>query len=253
VSWETFHDLTWRRFAPFGLGVSADEFRSVKAVNKFGFNADVDTVEETVWDGGGRYSYLGSAQPIFLSSESANDTAAGGGARTVQIYGLDAAYEEVTEVATLAGQTPVTLANSFFRINRMIVRTAGNSEGNIGVVHTGVGSVTTGTPSLSVAQISGGENQTLMALWTVPASREAYISRIQASSFTANGFATIRLVARPQSEVWQVKAKTLVGNDHIAVEYGDLPIGPFDEKTDIEVRQNQVAARSMFRAFWTSG
>ena len=57
---------------------------------KFGFNPDISTSEETVWDHGGLYSYLAAASVLSVSSANVNDTALGSGARTVQIHGLDA-------------------------------------------------------------------------------------------------------------------------------------------------------------------
>jgi hypothetical protein len=81
---------------------------------------------ETIWAEGGLYSYLTAATVLKVSSSSVNDTSAGTGARTVELSGLDADYNEISELVTLNGQTPVNTTKLFLRINRMVVRSAGS-------------------------------------------------------------------------------------------------------------------------------
>ena len=81
-----------------------------------------------------------------------------------------------------------------------------------------------------------GDNQTLMALWTVPAGYTAYLLQKDITSATAqnNKYATISLVERPEGEVFQGKDKHVLDNGVLHQEYS-VPI-EFLEKTDIEVR-----------------
>ena len=60
------------------------------------------------------YPYLAAASLLQVSSGSANDTAAGTGARTVTIVGLDANYNVISETLTMNGVTPVQTVNSYF-------------------------------------------------------------------------------------------------------------------------------------------
>ena len=188
---------------PFELQVARGQISWHYPQFKFGFNPDVDNALETVW-----------------------------------ADGLDADYNEINEIVTLNGQTSVNSVNSFLRINRMVIRSAGSGEINSGVVYAGTGAVTSGVPDNKYATIAVGDGQTLMALWTVPAGYTAYLfqTHVTAACTTSNKLLTATIVARPFGEVFQVKDKF-----GIQIDGGDInqiyhfPI-KFDEKTDIEVR-----------------
>ena len=221
---------------PFELQVARGQISFHYDLHKFGFNPDVDNSLETVWAEGGLYSYLSAATVLKVSSSSTDDTSAGTGARTVQLYGLDADYNEINETVTLNGQTAVNTTNSFLRINRMVVRTAGTGGTNAGVIYAGTGTVTTGVPANKYATIAIGDGQSLMALWTVPAGFTLYIYQTDVTVATTqnNKYATISLVARPLGEVFQVKDRFVKAESQTTIEYA-FPL-KFEEKTDIEYR-----------------
>jgi len=207
-----------------------------KGLFKFGFNPIVGTELATIWSQGGLYSYLTSASILKISSSNTNDTSEGTGARTVQLRGLDANYDEVTETVILNGQTAVNTNNQFIRINRMIVLSAGTGGANAGVIYAGTGTVTTGVPENKYATIAIGDNQTLMALWTVPRNHTAYIYTLQLStgSSSTNKFVTGRLAIREFGGTFAIKYITSFANTKI---YVDLPIPIVaGEKSDIELR-----------------
>jgi len=207
-----------------------------KGLFKFGFNPTVGTELATIWSQGGLYSYLTSASILKISSSNTNDTSEGTGARTVQLRGLDANYDEVTETVILNGQTAVNTNNQFIRINRMIVLSAGTGGANAGVIYAGTGTVTTGVPENKYATIAIGDNQTLMALWTVPRNHTAYIYTLQLStgSSSTNKFVTGRLTIREFGGTFAIKYITSFANTKI---YVDLPIPIVaGEKSDIELR-----------------
>lgn len=221
---------------PFELQVARGQVAYHTPQFKFGFNPDVDDSLETVWAEGGLYSYLSAATVLKISSSSANDTSAGTGARTVQLYGLDADYNEINETVTLNGQTAVNTTNEFLRINRIVVRSAGSGGQNAGVVYAGTGTVTSGVPANKYATVAAGDNQSLMALWTVPAGHTAYLLQKDLTVATSqnNKYATVHLVARPLGEVFQTKDKHVMDNNTLHQKY-DIPL-KFVEKTDLEVR-----------------
>jgi hypothetical protein len=76
-----------------GLG-QVPGYRRVTAI---GNNPDLDTatLPEDIWSGGGQYPWMTGATALEVVSDSANDAAAGTGARTVTINGLDINYAEV--------------------------------------------------------------------------------------------------------------------------------------------------------------
>ena len=221
---------------PFELQVSRGQIAYHKTLFKFGFNPDVDDSLETIWAEGGLYSYLSAATVLKVSSSSANDTSAGTGARTVELFGLDADYDEINETVILSGQTAVNTTQSFLRVNRMIVRSAGTGGTNAGVIYAGTGTVTSGVPANKYATVSAGDGQSLMALWTVPRGYTAYVTQTDITVATTqnNKYATVPFLARPFGEVFQVKdqfEKSESGHNQVYT----FPL-KFEEKTDLEMR-----------------
>ena len=221
---------------PFELQVARGQIAYHYSQFKFGFNPDVDNSLETVWAQGGLYSYLAAETVLKISSSSTADTSAGTGARTVTISGLDVNYNEISETITLNGQTAVNSTNSYLRIFRMIVNTAGSGGQNAGVIYAGTGTVTTGVPANIYATIAIGDNQTLMALWTVPAGHTAYLLQTDITLATTqnNKYCTVSIVSRPFGEVFQVRDRFVKSESTTNQSYS-IPV-KFAEKTDIEVR-----------------
>lgn len=221
---------------PFSLQVARNQISFHKNNFKFGFNPDVDNALETIWTQGGLYSYLTSATVLKISSSSTADASAGTGARTIEISGLDANYDEISETVTLNGQTAVNTTNEYLRVNRAKVLTAGSGGQNAGVIYAGTGTVTTGVPANVYLSIAIGDNQTLMCLWTVPKGYTAYLHQIDISMNTevANKYGTVSLVARPLGGVFNVQDKFALSQDIIHQTF-TYP-RKYEEKTDIEVR-----------------
>ena len=222
----------------FPIAVSSGALSpSYKEVYKFGNNPVVGNTLETIWFQGGLYSYPGSASTMTVSSSDTNDTSAGTGARTVLISGLNGSYVETSETITLNGQTAVTTTNSYLRMNRALVLTAGSGAGNAGVIYVGTGTVTAGVPANIYTTIAVGVNQTLQAFWTVPANYTAYLNQINISTGnSSNTPASLRisLVARPFGGVFNTKELiSIIDGDHI--QSYNFPI-KFIEKTDLEFR-----------------
>lgn len=221
---------------PFELQVARDQISFHKTIFKFGFNPDVDNALETIWAEGGLYSYLSAASVLKVSSSSTADTSAGTGARTVELNGLDADYNEIDEVITLNGQTSVNTTQEFLRINRMIIRSAGSGGTNAGVVYAGTGTVTSGVPANKYATVAIGDGQSLMALWTVPLGYTAYLYQTDITVATTqnNKYATVTFLARPFGEVFQIKDKFVKSESSHSQQY-TIPL-KFEEKTDLEIR-----------------
>jgi hypothetical protein len=225
---------------PFYLQVAREQIFNHKTIFKFGNNTTVSDSLETIWAEGGLYSYLTAATVLKVSSSSTDDSSAGTGARTVELFGLDADYNEINETVTLNGQTEVNTTQSFLRINRMVVKSAGTGGSNAGVIYAGTGTVTTGVPANVYASVNGvtGANQSLMALWTVPAGYTAYLLQYDISNgTTSNTPAVCKLVlaVRPYGEVFQSKdVKSLTTGMHVEETFS-VPL-KIEEKSDIEVR-----------------
>lgn len=144
------------------------------------------TGEETVWDAAGAFPWasLATAQALEIVSSSANDTAAGTGARTVRIRGLSATYAEITEDVTLNGTTAVDLTLSYLRVFSIEVLTAGS-----GLVNAGTLTLRLDAAGATVAAVTIGKNISQSGVWTVPLNKQAYLMRWQATRPTTTNFA----------------------------------------------------------------
>ncbi len=238
----------WGKTEPFYLQLARGQIENHKTIFKFGFNPDVTGTEETIWDQGGIYSYPSAAIVMKVSSTSANDAAAGTGARTVLVSGLDENYDEVEETVTLNGQTEVTTTTTFIRVFRAYVVTAGSGGTAAGDIYVGTGTVTAGIPATIYARITLGENQTLMAMWTVPAGYTAYITKnnIGTGSSHANQYIGGRLVGREYGGVFRTASKVVLQNNSLPFNW-EVPIS-FPEKTDIEVRAYSSGSNNLIFA-----
>jgi hypothetical protein len=219
---------------PFGWAVKQGKIKGFDSVNKFGFCAAVGaTPAETIWTVGGRYVYETAASKVNVKSGSVEDDiltvapAPGTGAHTVQIYGLDAKYVEQNELITMNGQVDVVSSLSYLRLNRMVVRSAGTGGANAGAI-----TAKDATNTRTMANISIGDNQTLMALWTVPADNDGHIAVFWAGSATAKT-SIIDLVVRPFGEVFQVKRRVVLNASHEQNVFTFTEFIP--EKSDVEV------------------
>ena len=228
---------------PFELQVSRGQIAFHEVVHKFGFNSSVDTNLATVWVQGGLYSYLSSASTLYISSSSTDDTGAGTGARTVTVSGLDNNYDQKVETVTLNGQSGVELNGStWFRVNRIVVNTAGSGGANAGVLYVGTeASPTSGVPTNKYATVLAGDNQTLMMIYTIPRGYTGFITQKDVSASSSAGkFAILSLVARPFGGVFNVKDRVLSSEGYSTIPY-PYPL-KFTEKTDIEIRAQADSA-----------
>lgn len=184
-------------------------------INKFGYDDAVGTTAyETIWDGSSLYSYVSTPGPASVSSTDGGDTGI-----LVDIQGLDQDYNLVSETVAVGSTGSVNFSRVF--------RAAGGSD------HAGDISITVDSAVRAICQASAG--QTLMALYTVPAGKTAYLLKFQGSIDKSNGEAKFRLMARPFGNGFQVKGQfgTAAGS-YITYDY-PVPL-KFEEKTDIEIR-----------------
>ena len=163
---------------PFYLAVQQGKVPGYSMVNKFGYNSSIGSLSfETIWETGNDYPWQSSAVTVDVVSDDTNDDVVGTGARTLRIQGLDGSYNLAEETVDMDGTTTVTTTQTFLRVFRMSVETAGtsgNNVGNISVTYTGGSDV--------AATITAGNGQTLMTLYTIPAGYIGYLLSMNISS-----------------------------------------------------------------------
>lgn len=170
----------------FSLQVARGQVPGHTAVQIVGYNSDVDTTWEPIWSDG-TITFPTVATAMKISSGSADDAAAGTGARTVLLTGLDGNYNVISETITLNGQTPVNTVNLFFRINGFAVTSVGSGATAAGTIYVGDGVVTAGVPATVFDQIPVGWNTRQTATYTIPAGYTGYTGYSRLTFAQASG------------------------------------------------------------------
>lgn len=213
-------------------------------LHKFGRNPDLVAAAgfETVWSGGGIYTghNATAAEIVEVFSSDVDDTSAGTGARTIKLIGLDGALVPTIETVILDGTTPVDTTNSFLRLDRMEVLTAGSSDANEGTI-TARQSVTTANV---FAALPIGYNQTMITAYTIPAGTTGYIDA-WFCSFDGMTQADVvcRMSWRELGSVFQVKEEFLLSatGDTLEKRPYRIPKGPLPAGTDVRIDADTAA------------
>lgn len=161
----------------------------------------------------------------------------GSGAHKVVIEGLDDNWQYQTTEVTLDGTTPVSVsAVDFIRVFRMYVsdggtyhsanagnitlRNIGNSEHYLSIYHDG----------------TSGEGDASVSLWTVPASRTAYVTAVTVMGGGATDDCTTKCFSMTAANTTGNSAFSVFYQQHAAGVFTFNPktyIGPFAAKTDL--------------------
>lgn len=201
-----------------------------------GNNPDVDAAED-VWSGGGDYPWMTAATSLEVVSDSAADTVAGTGARSIMIRGLNTEYQEISSPVTLSGITPAPIGQQFFRINGVDITAAGSGKvnaGNINVRDVGGGTVR--------AIIPAGYGTDRQSQFTVPAGHTMAIHQtgysINRPSSTRDAAAAL-YVGSPDG-FYRLLTETSVDGEALLFPR----IIPFivAERTDVGIRCTSVSA-----------
>jgi hypothetical protein len=229
-----------------GLAIAKGDVTNTNFIHKFGSAPDFDVADGfvTVWDGAEddttwelmNYVYSATANIDRISSSDNGDT------EDIEIQGLDTNYDLVTQTITLTGQTPASLTTSLIRVFRL--KNVGSTN-LVGHVFCFVNVATTGGVPNTVANIRAvvqpDNNQTEMAVYTIPAGYTGYMRDWYASTAGAkrDSTHTIKMLARPFGQVFQLKHKSnidVTGTSYIQHKYTEPEV--FTEKTDIEMQMD---------------
>lgn len=168
---------------PFELRVARGEVTGMTSVIIFGRNPDIDmAATEDIWGTGGSLTVLSSAETMEITSSSTSDDAAGTGALTVKVFGLDGSFDEISEVITMDGTSDVTTSNSYIRVSKMLVLTSGSGSVNAGAI------TATATSAATVqATMVAGMGITHKGHYTVPNGKTTYILKVELNAHQVTG------------------------------------------------------------------
>lgn len=211
-------------------------------VEKFGAVSGVGTTLTPICSSG-FYRTPTAATALEIVSASANDTAAGTGARSVFIQGLQAWDDPIlTEVEIATNGTTAVAAGSWYRVFRMYVgdsgtyasQSAASSAGNITLREVSGGAAWSLMSSLNSFQLS----QSLIGAYSVPSGYDAYVDGIYYDIESSKAVNLVlfqrqraNVVSAPygalrSARIWQ----NVTGSRNVLLPY---PIGSFTGPCDI--------------------
>lgn len=211
---------------PFTLRVSKGEIAGHTVMSKFGQNSALSGSYEDVWDGGGTYTYPADATAdiVELVSTDNNDT------EDIEIQGLSADGTLTLQTETLTGTTPVTITTPLWRVFRLKNVGTNDLVGDVTVENLG--------NTVEYAKIQIGNNQTLMALYTIPLGKTGYMVLGTNSIIGTNRAYSVsgRMEMRPYGGVFQLKKTFGLSSDGTSYMTMPWPLpGKIPAKTDIKV------------------
>ena len=164
----------------FELQVARERKKGIRGFSQFGRNEAVTTTERFIWIGAAT-PYLGRLQAAsalrIRAGGNVNDTAAGTGARSVTIIGLDENWNAAEEtIATNGVSVSAATTTTFLRLNHARVQDVGAYGGE------NAGGITVETTAgIEMCLIGTGVGQTQVAAHTVPAGKTGYLYAVRAT------------------------------------------------------------------------
>jgi len=239
---------------PYEIGVSAGLVQGHTRIAGLGFNPSVTTSgNQDIWSGGGLYPFQTSAQSLEVLSASANDTAAGTGARTISLTLLDSNYNVVNQTVTLNGTSVVSVPGGpYLRVNLAQVMTAGSGQTNAGNITVRVASA-----GATQSVILAGASIAQSSVFTVPAGYTLYVTKfvyIIVDNAASNDFVTIATIINTPAGN---PANFLSTQRFVITQQAQVPFelsAPFPiivtEKQDLVLRKTNINATLPITALW---
>lgn len=222
--------------AASNIPIAAGEVDGYADVHKFGMiDGSIGTNWTTIWSAAdvvGTILYPWDTAAGTLSVVSTEDDDADGdvGAHSIVVEGLDADYNPVSESFTLSGETETAEGSVVFhRVNRAYI-----TEGN-----TNVGKIQIKNGTTLVAEIAEEMGQTQMCVYTIPAGKTGYLTRLATSS-SKNISTIVSLFQRPYQKTFVRTASAIALYQNNQTITYDIPLR-FPEKTDLDLRQKGSA------------
>jgi len=200
-------------------------------IHKFGSNPDISntvsaTSPETVWDGSNEYTFPPDAGTgIQIKSSQGAD------AQEFVVQGLDENFELQTWTGDLNGTSDVDIDGTWTRVFRAFNNDSSGIAGNVNIHGNG-------DASASFAQVLPGNDQTLMALYTIPANYTGYLCEYHISAHNSGSSSligyTVQIKTRNYGKTFRVQEITSVTTNNVASNTHPFPL-QLAPKTDVIV------------------
>ncbi len=222
------------------INIARGCYPTATSINKFGRNsASASGAAEEVWDGEAVYVFPATALMTKISQTVDQSLMRGG---LIEVQGLNSAWELVTQTKALNASlttTPVTLDTPLIRVFRM--RVLANVVGDSPIrLHNDA-------ENQDYAIINVGNNQTMMAIYTVPLGVSAYMSSYWAHHNPTSGqtftSCPIKLWTVDNANSYARQLTHLIGiAPDGAFQHQFYPYHKFIAQTDIYLTASPVAA-----------
>ena len=212
------------------LELSKENIPGHSSINKFGRNSNVASgATEEIWDGSAVYTWPSTASITHIRSAVDSATTQG---MIIEIQGLDTNYNKVIQNTTLDGAdstTEVALTTALRRAFRMEFLDGSAADQDIQVGPTGF--------ATQQAIITAGNNQTLMAIYTIPANYTGFMTAWYAAINPATNqdptSMPIRIWNRDNANGYAPQIKHIHGIIEGHVQHFYKPYPKLTEKTDV--------------------
>ena len=232
---------------PWAMNVAMGNVSGYSVVHKFGEAPDIDTADAfaDVWDGAGDTIGAANSTYTFSTTNDIDSIASSDGSdgQVVEVQGLDSGWVLTVQNATLNGQTRVALGTPLRRVFRMKNLGATDFAGNVYCYVTN-GPTSSGVPDVATdirAVVQSTNNQTLMAIYTIPDGKTGYFLKWWATnSQKKDQISDILVKVRPEGGVFQLKEKAAIqatGSSHIDRPY-PIPLGGIAEHSDVKIQSD---------------
>ena len=214
-------------------------------IHKFGENPSIDTATtpEDMWNYTGPYTFSTTSDIDTMSSSSPADL------MPIVVIGQADDGLEITQLVFLNGQNKVSIPTPFRRVYRMINLSPITISG---MVYCYVDSaITDGVPDDPTtvrALIDDGDNQTQMAIYTVPSNMTGYLveAYVGLSRVGINSSASLAFSVRRPGGVFRVQNRiALVSAGSTSWWFSPkIPVGPLLPGTDAKITIEDVTSNN---------
>jgi len=219
---------------PYGINIRKGIYDNIGGIDKFGYLPTATTAFKTVWDGDNIYTYPSSAVNMQVYSDEEADNGV-----EITIQGLNADYNQITETVTLDlsdSTGAVETTNQFLRVFRAFVSNGTSITGDVVIANGGT----------TYAKIFADYQQTLMAVYTIPAGFTGYLVAGNIS-VEKNQPVVSQLMVRRVGGVLRSQGIVSTFGVPFQRKWEFPPVLP--EKSDIEIRAKAGATTSIAAGF----
>ena len=237
------------------LAVSRGLVTGQSYIEKFGRNTTIASgAQEVIWDqADAAYTYMASASTLYISSSNNTDD------ETFEVQGLDANWDLQTVNVIVSGFTFVALTGTWMRVFRARNISATDPLGDVYISddNTDTDGGADGIPDTATnikAKVLVGNNQTNMAIYSIPRGYTGYLQHWYVTLLRATGVTAVAadcdILRREFGSTFKSTQPVGIQNTGSGIYHYDYtyPLA-LSEKMDIEVRVQPTGAADASAGF----